>query len=302
MLQKTLKRTTALFIVAVLALTLGVTAFASNNGTGNYSAATANNLGRWSTTMNVPSTILPADQSQAYYSFTASAGDRFYIRIGAITGSSSEGMRLELWNSSETQRFEFDRGVVDRGTITAFRYAEYEVPSTTPANTRFLIRIYRNPNDPTSTDNQRVFTPSFRNLFQNGSGTFNFSGTASNPGNTQLDMVNGRNSSELRLDLTNNANIPVGARVRSVTTRSTMSPSQGNVRHHIANASRWNTSIVSSATSGSYNISLSNDYAARAVWTFRYNVLATAPSTMSNVSITINYEFNVSLPYQARLS
>ena len=302
MLQKTLKKTTALFIVVVLALTLGVTVFASNNGTGNYSVATAINLGRWSTTISVPVTILPDNQNEAFYSFTASAGDRFYIRIGAITGSSSEGMRLQLMNSAGTAEVRMDGGVVDRGTITAFRYVTYEVPPTTPANTRFIIRISRNPNDPASTGNQRVFTPSFRNLFQNGSGTFNFSGTASNPGNTQLDIVNGRNSSELRLDLTNNSNIPVEASVRSVTTKSTMSPSQGNVRHHIANNGAWYVATVNSATSGNYGITINNGLAARTVWTFRYNVLATAASTMSNVSITINYEYNVSLPYRARLS
>ena len=291
MLQSSLKKITALAIIAVLAITLGTTAFAF--GTNNYTQTTAISLGRWSPTMNVPTTELPDGINEAYYSFTASAGDRFYIRMGSAESTAS-GMRLQL--RSLTGALETDTGIVNRGGLLPFRFVSYVVPTGTPANTTFIIRIYR---ESSAVVGDRIFTPTFYNLFANGSDTFPFSGTATNTGNTGMDMVNGKNSTELTLNLTNNANIPVGAKVRSVTTRSTMTPSQGNVRHHIANAGVWHVSTVSSATSGSYNITIANDYNARAIWTFRYNVLALAPSTMSNVSITINYEYNVTSSFVA---
>jgi hypothetical protein len=280
-------------------------AFVTSQGhvVGNNNRQTAHNLGRWSATALNATTLLRNNvnttyysnvvDTVAYYTFTARPGDRFYIRVPyGLTGN---GRTLELLNASGNLLRANDR-VVDRGTVGAFIYVEYEVPGSGTNNITFFIRITRG--NGTGTVN---FAPAFRELFRNGSGTFNFSGTATNPGNSSLNPI-GTNSTELRLDLRNNANIPERAVVRSVTTRSTMSPSQGNVRHHIANDGRWNQSIVSSATSGSYNISLSDGYYARAIWTFRYNVLATAPSSMSNVSITINYEFNVSLPYRDRLS
>jgi hypothetical protein len=300
MMKKAIKRTSALLMVAVLAFALGASAFAVPAPSTNFTEALATPLGTWSISMSVPVTILPANEDDAYYSFKANPGDRFYIRMSAITGSASAGMRLELITPAGQQNHA-DGGVVDRGTITAFRYVAYEVPAGTPSNSTFIIHIFRDDTDPDYVSGQRTFSPSFRNLFENGSGTFNFSGSASNTGNTTLNP-NGTNSTVLTLNLTNNATIPAQARVRSVTTKSTMSPSQGNTHHHIANEGVWNTSIVSSATSGAYSISVSDGYAARANWSFRYNVLATAKSTMSSVSITINYEHNVTLPFETRLS
>ena len=239
--------------------------------------------------MNVPSTFLPERENVAYYSFTANPGDRFYIRVGY---NSAPGMRVELLNA-QGNRLEQNIGVVDRGTLMAFMYVPWTVQSN---NTQFFIRISRGPTTPTG---QRVFSPAFRDLFRNNTQTFNFTGTATNPGNNPFHP-DGRNSTELRLDLSNNNSVPTSARVRSVTTSSNMSPQQGNVRHHLGNNGLWFTSIVSSATSGSYNISISNGLELRRLWTFRYNALATGSSSMSNVSMRVTYEFNVTEAYRAR--
>jgi hypothetical protein len=138
------------------------------------------------------------------------------------------------------------------------------------------------------------FSLSFYNRIHTGSGTFSFSGTATNPGNKSLS-TSGIDSSELRLDLTNSTLIPDNAIVTSITTSAVQSPSQGNVHHKLMpqNENIWYTSIVSSATSGSYNISLSNDIAAKQIWRFKYNAMATAASTMSSVKLRVNWQYDM---------
>lgn len=54
-------------------------------------------------------------------------------------------------------------------------------------------------------------------------GTFTFSGTASNPGNSLISL-SGVDSSVLSLNLTNNSTIPPGAIVTSVSTSGTHLP------------------------------------------------------------------------------
>jgi len=55
----------------------------------------------------------------------------------------------------------------------------------------------------------------------------------------------------------------------------------------------WYTSIVSSATSGSYNIDVTDGFAARQIWQFKYNALSTAKSTMKNVKLTLEWEYDI---------
>jgi len=83
--------------------------------------------------------------------------------------------------------------------------------------------------------------------------------------------------------------------VTSVTTRSVQSPSQGNVHQMImpAQQGKWYTSKVSSATSGSYNISLSDGILVGQVWNLKYNALATGSSTMNNVTISFNWQYDI---------
>lgn len=97
------------------------------------------------------------------------------------------------------------------------------------------------------------------------------------------------------MDLTNNSSIPKNAIVKSISTTSTQSPNQGNVTHKLmADINKiWNESIFSSATSGSYRISLEDQLKVAQKWSFKYNAKATARSTMSNVKADIRYEYDV---------
>lgn len=155
----------------------------------------------------------------------------------------------------------------------------------------FYLRINRGTVDPSEA---MYVSYSFNNRIKTGSKAFDYSGTASNPGNSSMNTA-GVDSSVLTLNLTNSTQIPNNAIVESVTTSGTQSPSQGNVKHKImpANPGTWFTSIVTSASSGSYNINLSNGIAAKQIWQFKYNALATAASTMKSVKLTIHWEYDL---------
>jgi hypothetical protein len=51
--------------------------------------------------------------------------------------------------------------------------------------------------------------------------------------------------------------------------------------------------LYTSATSGSYTIVESDGFAAAQVWRFKYNAQAKAKSTMSNVTITLKWNYDL---------
>ncbi|WP_027437027.1 hypothetical protein [Lachnospira multipara] len=55
----------------------------------------------------------------------------------------------------------------------------------------------------------------------------------------------------------------------------------------------WYTSTYASSSSGSYTINSSDDIEAKQQWKFKYNALATAKSTMKNVKLTLNWEYDM---------
>lgn len=97
------------------------------------------------------------------------------------------------------------------------------------------------------------------------------------------------------MDLRNNTSIRKLAKVRSITTSSTQTPSQGNVLHKIMSEQTnfWYTSTVTNATSGHYIVSIQDQLNVAQKWNFKYNAKATAKSTLTNVRATINYEYDV---------
>lgn len=139
------------------------------------------------------------------------------------------------------------------------------------------------------------FSYSLNNRIKTGNGTFSFSETASNVGNTGLSL-SGVDSSVISLNLLNETKIPPNAILTSVTSSGTQSPSQGNVHHKLlpsSSTSSWYTSTVASATKGYYDISVNNNYKARQIWQFKYNALASAKSTMKSVSILLFWEYDI---------
>ncbi|WP_368931007.1 hypothetical protein [Bacillus pumilus] len=273
------------FLLPALLLVLVTSFFAPNSAeaaiTGNNSPNTASSMGYWKYS-RTDTTILPEGENEAYYQFTINKGEKVYVR--SSYDKKYTGMKIEVYNSKQSTT---GSEVINPDSITPFIFAN--TGDVTSNSETYFVKVTRG----TYTGNM-YFTVSIQDRIKSGNGTFNFTGVATNMGNTSLNFL-GVDSSVITMDLTKHTAIPRSAIVKSISTTSTQSPNQGNVTHKLmADENKiWNESIVSSATSGSYRISLENQLKVAQKWSFKYNAKATARSTMSNVKADIRYEYDV---------
>ncbi|GLF89526.1 hypothetical protein Saga11_07850 [Bacillus safensis] len=273
------------FLLPALVLVLVTSFFAPNSAeaaiTGNNSPNTASSMGYWKNS-RADTTILPEGENEAYYQFTINKDERVYVR--SSYNKQYTGMNIEVYNSKYSRT---GSEVINPDSVTPFIFANTgEVTSTSET---YFVKVTRG----TYTGNM-YFTVSIQDRIKSGNGTFNFTGTATNLGNSSLNF-SGVDSSVITMDLTNNSTVPKRAVVKSITTTSTQTPNQGNVTHKLmaSESNIWYTSLFSSATSGSYRISLDDQLKVAQKWNFKYNAKATARSTMSNVKADIRYEYDV---------
>ena len=75
--------------------------------------------------------------------------------------------------------------------------------------------------------------------------------------------------------------------------------SQGNTSHYIMSEENkvWHRALANSSTQGNYGITLDDNLSAASIWNFKYNTLATAKSTMKNVKLKIDYEYDVTTQF-----
>ncbi|KMY21328.1 hypothetical protein ABDA29_18615 [Bacillus pumilus] len=273
------------FLLPALVLVLVTSFFAPNSAeaaiTGNNSPTTASSMGYWKYS-RPDTTILPEGENEAYYQFTINKGERVYVR--SSYDKQYTGMKIEVYNSKSSKP---GSRVINPDSVTPFIFAN--TGDVTSTSETYFVKVTRG----TYTGNM-YFTVSIQDRIKSGNGTFNFTGAATNMGNTSLNFL-GVDSSIITMDLTSNSSIPINAIVKSISTTSTQSPNQGNVTHKLmADENKiWNESIFSSATSGSYRISLEDQLKVAQKWSFKYNAKATARSTMSNVKADIRYEYDV---------
>lgn len=253
--------------------------------TDNYTKGTAYNLGKWSSISSATLAILPAGQNQSWMQFTVAANEHISLRVSS--DREYAGMTVNIDGDGITRRN--PDNLIDHTGVTPALYLNCDNTST--ATRTYYLLISRGTFDSTK---QMYFSISAENRIRTGQGTFSFSGSASNSGNTSLNL-NGINSTAISLNLSNSTSIPIGAIVTNVRTTGTQSPSQGNVRHMIQPGStgQWYTTTVTSATSGTYSVTLNDNLAARQVWNFSYNAMATAKSTMSSVKITLQWQYDM---------
>lgn len=264
-----------------------LTASAGNIGnTGNNSFDTALNLSKFSSS---PTTILETEYNEAFYKYNASPGEKIYFRIsyqknyGNMTVTLYDKYHNELATSNK---------VIDSNSLTPFIFVTADATSSSDV---FYIKVTR---DPTYTGNM-YFSASVSDRIKSGNKQVSFGGTASVlSGSINLQ---GRDSSVITADLTKDTTIPKGAIVKNITTTGSQSPNQGNVTHKLMSNENqvWNTSVVSSSSSGHYNISLQDNLHVVSVWSFKYHVLSPAASTMSNVKANINYEYDVTKSFNS---
>lgn len=283
MLKNSFKQLLKFVLVMFFGLSFSTNAFAYEAITGNNTPGTASSMGYWKY-YSPTTTIMAADQNESYYTFTAYADERVYVR--SSYENAYEGMSLEIRDSNNILVDDDGGDIINPDSFTPFIFARVDATSYSKT---FLIKVSRGNNT-----GSMYFSVGVQNRINTGIDTFNFTGTSTNPGNTNY-LPNGVDSSIISMDLTNNSTIPTGALVKSITTSSTLYPSLGGIIHKISPTvtSVWYDSTVSSATSGYYNISLSDDLVVAQQWDFRYNFKGTSSSTMSNVKATINYEYDV---------
>ena len=283
-MKKSLKR--FIGMLAVVALCLGILninaidAQAATSITGNNTRSTAYNYGRWSSiNSNYATIILESGQTESWLQFTLSPGEHIYLRASYQEEYAGE------W-------FEVQNGVgITLGTPQMTPQNVYNADSITPD-------IYLDcDNDSTSTRNYYL-------VLHRGSVDINksiyFSLSAyerikTSSVNVSIISMSGVDSSVILVNLTNDTKIANKAIVTGISSSGTQSPSQGNVHHMIMPASNgnWYTSTVSSASSGHYNIDIDDGIPVKQKWSFKYNALATAKSTMRNVKLTIEFQYDL---------
>lgn len=231
--------------------------------------------------------VLPQNEDDFWVSVNLPSNSHVFARCSY--DNDYEGMRLEsLFSTTVLDEQNSSTGVYDADTIIPFLAVKLD--NTNSSTRTYLIHVNRG----NAYEGIMYFTISMGERYKTGHGTFNFSGTASNSGNNPVSTA-GRDSSILTLDLSSSTVIPANAIVTSVSTSGTQSPNQGNVHHMImpSNPGTWYTSTYSSATSGSYPIVEANNVIVGQRWSFKYNALATAKSTMRSVSISFNWRYDI---------
>ena len=283
--------TLAICICMFVGNAVDVHAATTSTITGNNTMSTAYNYGRWlSINSNYSTVVLEAGQTESWLKFTLSSDEHIYLRASYDDEYAGEWFEIQdgVGNTIGEPQMTPDN-VYNADTVTPDIYLDCDNTSTS-TRTYYLV-LHRGTVD---IDTSIYFSVSAYDRIKTSSTTVAFSGTASNAGNSGISL-DGVNSSIITLNLTNNTTLPNNAIVTEITSSGTQSPSQGNVHHMIMPESNgnWYTSTVSSATSGYYNIDIDDNIPVKQLWSFRYNAMATAKSTMRNVKLTIDFRYDL---------
>ncbi len=244
----------------------------------------ANYIGEWNDythTLSSDIITLAEKQGVGYFKFKVRTGHKLYARIS--NGSFfDEGLTVALYDSNQNLIKWALPGDTIEDLISSF--LPIDVDNISGGTQTYYIMIVKPPAQADKTYYQNV---TIHDRIKTGGKTFNFRGTASKSSHSQYSSI-------LNIDLRNDSSIPNGAIFTRVSTKGTQSPSQGGVYHELAHGSTqfWHRAIVSSPNSGYFNIP--SDYVGQ-VWYFRYHNLATGSSTMRNVSISFDWEYDLAL-------
>lgn len=250
---------------------------------------TAYDFGDWEHAYTKLPDVTPKGQQQAYYKFSIDAGDKVYASL--LLSQSEKGTLIEfLDNNGETLDYGFSgsdllpnlapRGLISRSN-SSFNNLVVNVDGTQTNNIAYIRVTKVDPMDISSGG-----SPSINTRIKSGYGTFTFSGTASNPGNST--------STVLTMNLANNSNVPPHAIVDRISTSSSISYSVGGVHHQLnPGGLGWLTSAYTSADSGSFNIGTENNVEVGQLWGFRYTQTAFKSTTMSRVKMTFHWDYDI---------
>ncbi|MFA7021537.1 hypothetical protein [Aliarcobacter sp.] len=281
MLKKSFKQILKAVLVMFFVGLFGITNVSATI-TGNNTLNDAYVMGYWEY-YTPDTTWLEPNINEAYYKFTASAGDKIYARTSY--NDSYLGMTIETLDSTGKRINLGDTIINTTSNYLPFLFANADADINAQT---FYIKVTRG-----SYTGDMYFTVTVEKRIYSANGTFDFVGTASNPGNPDiLTNPNGVDSSIINMNLTNNSSIPNGAIVKSITTTGTVTPSKGGILHKIS-SSQNNIWYTSSVLGSNYPITVNDDLEVKKVWSFKYNQKALGASTMKNVKATINYEYDI---------
>ncbi len=229
--------------------------------------------------------MLPAEEYDFWVQVSVPSNNKVYAKCSY--DSFYEGMYLTMRNSNGSV-IDFCSIEDAYGLDSSTPFLAVSCDNTSSVTKSFYIHISRG-----DYVGNMFFSISMNSRIKKGRGTFNFPGTANNPGNSSMSL-SGTDSSILTLNLTFNSTIPNGAIVTLVNTTGSQSPNQGNVHHLIQVDNSWYTSKYANASSGSFNITADDCIEVKQQWRFKYNTLASAKSSMRNIKLVLNWEYDIS--------
>lgn len=250
---------------------------------------TAYDFGDWEYAYTKLPDVIPRGQQQAYYKFSIDSEDKVYASL--LLSQSTDGVIIEFLDSNgEALDYGFSgsdllpnvapRGLISRSN-SSFNYLVVNVDGTQTNNVAYIRVTKLDPMDISGGGSPSIYT-----RIRSGYGSFTFSGTASNPGNST--------STVLTMNLANNPNVPPHAVVDTISTSSSISYSVGGVHHQLnPGGFGWLTSAYTSAESGSFNIGKENNIEVGQLWGFRYNQTAFMSTTMSKVTMQFHWYYDI---------
>ncbi|MDN5108095.1 hypothetical protein PJV93_11355 [Aliarcobacter butzleri] len=254
--------------------------------TGNDSFGSAHSIGYWEYhSSTVAKLEVTKNQSDSYFSFRVKKGDRVYVRISLGKEYLNSGVNLQIFDSNQSPKTPVETTVTNFDGLSGFIFQNIDAESDSQT---FYIKVNKG-----SYIGDIVFSVSVNKRIYSNIATFDFTGTASNPGNPNfLNNPSGVDSSVISMDLRNKTTIPNGAIVKSITTAGNISSGKGALIYKIS--SNQNSSIwYQSTTQMDYNISLNDKLEVKKIWSFKYNQKSAGASNMSKVKATINYEYDI---------
>ncbi|RXK14001.1 hypothetical protein CP965_00705 [Halarcobacter mediterraneus] len=257
----------------------------ANTITGNNSFNTAYPIGNWQYHSSIIGE-LKADETESYFSFRANRGDRVYVKV--FHDDSDEGRTLEVFDQFQNN-IGINVGIYGSSSFTPYLLVS-DIDGTSSGQL-FYIKVTRG-----NSTGSIFFSVSINNRMSGGLATFEFNGTAVNPGNPDILLnPNGVDSSVISMDLSNSSKIPEGAIVKSIKTEGRLSKNLGGIVHKISPSTNniWYIEEWSN-----YNISESDELEVAQRWDFKYNFKGTSSSNMRDVKATIVYEYDTTLGFE----
>lgn len=250
---------------------------------------TAFDFGDWEKAKYKKPTALPRGQVDAFYKFSLDAEDKVYANIFPLA-EGAETILMFYDNNGKLMDYGFtgSESITDlpiRGLITrnnsSVKSLVVNVDGTMTNKVAYIQVVRLNPKRISASG-----APFIDNRIQSAHGTYTFPGTAQNSGNGT--------SSVLTLNLTNNSSIPDNSIVKNVYTNSDISNSVGGVHHQLnPGGFGWITTKTTNAEHGTFDIGATDNIAVKQQWGFRYTQSAYMSTTMRNVQMTIDFNYDI---------